>query len=73
MTSEREEKAGKDGPRSPSHGRSGRGAASILPHLDRQQKINDKQPPDGGTGDGKPADGQDGNRGRPARPWPSRE
>jgi hypothetical protein len=28
----------------PCHGRAGRGAASIVPHLDRQQQINDKPP-----------------------------
>jgi hypothetical protein len=29
----------------PTHGRAGRGVASILPHLDRQQQINDRGKP----------------------------
>lgn len=35
----------------PQHGRAGRGAASILPHLNRQQRINDKPAPAGDAED----------------------
>lgn len=38
----------------PAHGRAGRGTASILPHLNRQQQINDKPVPAEGAGDDVP-------------------
>ncbi|MDB5856980.1 MAG: hypothetical protein JWQ76_669 [Ramlibacter sp.] len=46
MTANREEPARQDTDSPPSHGHSGRGAASILPHLNRQQQSNDKPAPE---------------------------
>jgi hypothetical protein len=35
----------------PAYGRAGRGVASIVPHLNRQQRINDKPAPDAVAGE----------------------
>jgi hypothetical protein len=42
----------------PAHGRGGRGAASILPHLNRQQQINDKPAPDAAADENLPQPGR---------------
>lgn len=41
-------------PTPPRHGRTGHGAASVVPHLNRQQEINDKPAPDRSTEDDLP-------------------